>query len=172
MRSRRRIRQLPLSAAARIDEVIGRQVSHFYVIRRLGSGGMGDVYEAQDTRLPRSVAIKFLKPSLSKNLQAVRRFKREARLAAALNHPNICTVFDVDEGDGQSFIAMELLEGLSLKDRLAAGPLLTGDILDIGIQVADALAAAHGQGIMHRDVTPGNIFITASGLVKVLDFGL
>jgi TolB-like protein/tetratricopeptide (TPR) repeat protein len=152
--------------------VIGRQVSHFYVIRGLGSGGMGDVYEAQDTRLPRSVAIKFLKPALSKNVPAVRRFKREARLAAALNHPNICTVFDVDEGDDQSFIAMELLEGLSLKDRLVAGPLLTGDIVDIGMQVADALAAAHGQDIMHRDITPGNIFITTSGLVKVLDFGL
>jgi TolB-like protein/tetratricopeptide (TPR) repeat protein len=152
--------------------VIGRQVSHFYVIRGLGSGGMGDVYEAQDTRLPRSVAIKFLKPALSRNIPAVRRFKREARLAAALNHPNICTVFDVDEGDDQSFIAMELLEGLSLKDRLAAGPLLTGDVVDIGMQVVDALAAAHGQDIMHRDITPGNIFITVSGLVKVLDFGL
>jgi serine/threonine protein kinase/tetratricopeptide (TPR) repeat protein len=133
---------------------------------------MGVVYEAQDTRLPRSVAIKFLKPALSKNVEAVRRFKREARLASSLNHPNICTVLDVDEGDGQSFIAMELLQGLALKERLASGPITLDEILDIGAQVVDALAAAHDQGIMHRDITPGNIFITEGGLVKVLDFGL
>jgi TolB-like protein/Tfp pilus assembly protein PilF len=152
--------------------VIGRHVSHFYVIRSLGSGGMGTVYEAQDTRLPRSVAIKFLNPSLSRNIEAVRRFKREARLASSLNHPNICTVLDVDEGHGQSFIAMELLRGNSLKDRLAAGPMTTDEILDIGVQVADALAAAHEHGIMHRDITPGNIFLTADRAVKLLDFGL
>ena len=152
--------------------MIGRQVSHFYVIRSLGSGGMGTVYEAQDTRLPRSVAIKFLKPALSRNIQAVRRFKREARLASSLNHPNICTVLDVDEGDGQSFIAMELLQGVSLRERLASGPISVDDVLDIGTQVADALAAAHDQGIMHRDITPGNIFIADGGLIKLLDFGL
>ncbi len=152
--------------------MLGRQVSHFYVIRSLGGGGMGDVYEAQDTRLPRSVAIKFLKPALSKNVDAVRRFKREARLASSLNHPNICTVLDVDEGHGQSFIAMELLQGRSLKARLTAGSLSLDEVLDTATQVADALATAHDQGILHRDITPGNIFLTESGLVKLLDFGL
>jgi serine/threonine protein kinase/tetratricopeptide (TPR) repeat protein len=152
--------------------VLGRQVSHFYVIRSLGGGGMGDVYEALDTRLPRSVAIKFLKPALSKNVDAVRRFKREARLASSLNHPNICTILDVDEGHGQSFIAMELLQGRSLKARLAAGSLSLDEVLDTATQVADALATAHDQGILHRDITPGNIFLTESGPVKLLDFGL
>src|SRR5919106_4224844 len=111
--------------------VIGRQISHFYVIRTLGTGGMGVVYEAQDTRLPRSVAIKVLKEELSKNVDAVRRFKREARLASSLNHPNICTVLDVGEGEAQSFIAMELLEGGSLKSRLLGGPLSIEEIVDI-----------------------------------------
>src|SRR5687768_11103040 len=152
--------------------MIGRQVSHFYVIRTLGSGGMGVVYEAQDTRLPRSVAIKFLKPALAKDGDAIKRFKREARLAASLNHPNICTILDIDEGEEQSFIAMELLNGRSLKARLAAGPLSLDEILEIAAQVADALGTAHDQGIMHRDLTPGNIFLTTGGLVKLLDFGL
>lgn len=152
--------------------MIGRQVSHFYLIRVLGSGGMGVVYEAQDTRLPRSVAIKFLKPTMSRDADAIRRFKREARLASSLNHPNICTILDVEEGDGQSFIAMELLNGESLKSRLAAGPLLLHEILDIAGQIADALAAAHDQGIIHRDISPGNVFLTESGLVKLLDFGV
>jgi eukaryotic-like serine/threonine-protein kinase len=152
--------------------VIGRQISHFYVIRSLGSGGMGVVYEAQDIRLPRSVALKFLRPSLSKNVEAVRRFKREARLASSLNHPNICTILDVDDCDGQSFIAMELLQGRSLKERLASSPMTLGELLEMGIQVADALVAAHDQGIMHRDITPANIFITSGGAVKLLDFGL
>jgi serine/threonine protein kinase/tetratricopeptide (TPR) repeat protein len=152
--------------------VIGRQVSHFYVIRSLGSGGMGTVYEAQDTRLPRSVAIKFLNAGLSRNTEAMRRFKREARLASSLNHPNICTVLEVDDCQGQSFIAMELLQGNSLKERLAAGPMSIEDILDVCVQVTNALAIAHDKGIMHRDVTPGNIFLTHDGLVKVLDFGL
>jgi serine/threonine protein kinase/tetratricopeptide (TPR) repeat protein len=152
--------------------VIGRQVSHFYVIRILGSGGMGVVYEAQDTRLPRSVAIKMLKPALSRNVDAIMRFKREARLASSLNHPNICTILDVDEGEGQSFIAMELLQGRSLKSRLAEGPLPLDEILVIASQVAGALAAAHDQGVMHRDITPGNIFLTDGGLAKLLDFGL
>jgi TolB-like protein/tRNA A-37 threonylcarbamoyl transferase component Bud32 len=152
--------------------VIGRQVSHFYIIRSLGSGGMGVVYEAQDTRLPRSVAIKFLTTALSRNVDAVRRFKREARLAASLNHPNICTILDVDEGEGQCFIAMELLHGNTLKARLAEGPMPLAEILDVAAQVADALSVAHGQGIIHRDITPGNVFVTHSGLVKLLDFGL
>ena len=154
--------------------MIGRQVSHFYIIRVLGNGGMGVVYEAQDTRLPRSVAIKFLNSTLSRDADALRRFKREARLASSLNHPNICTVLDVEEsdGDGLPFIAMELLHGRSLKARLTADPLQLREILDIAEQVADALAAAHDQGIIHRDIAPGNVFLTESGLVKLLDFGL
>ena len=152
--------------------MIGQQISHFYVIRALGSGGMGVVYEAQDTRLPRSVAIKVLKPALARDVDAVRRFKREARLAASLNHPNICTVLDVDEGSGVAFIAMELLRGRSLKSRLAEGPLPLDETLTIGAQIADALAVAHDQEIIHRDITPGNVFLTDEGLVKLLDFGL
>ncbi len=152
--------------------MIGRQISHFYIIRALGSGGMGVVYEAQDTRLPRSVAIKFLSPALSNDPDAIKRFKREAQLASSLNHPNICTVLDVDEGDAQLFIAMELLHGQSLKVRLAAGPLGLDEVVDIAIQIADALTAAHAHGIIHRDITPGNVFLTDSGLVKLLDFGL
>jgi len=152
--------------------VIGRHISHFYVIRTLGAGGMGVVYEAQDTRLPRSVAVKVLKDDLSKNLDAVRRFKREARLASSLNHPNICTILEVGDDEPPSFIAMELLEGTSLKARLLGGPLSLDEIVNIARQVADALGAAHVQGIIHRDITPGNIFLTAGGLVKLLDFGL
>ena len=152
--------------------MIGQQISHFYVIRALGSGGMGVVYEAQDTRLPRSVALKVLKPALARDVDAMRRFKREARLASSLNHPNICAVLDVDEGAGVSFIAMELLRGRTLKARLAEAALGLDELLRIGAQVADALAVAHEQGIIHRDITPSNIFVTDDGLVKVLDFGL
>jgi TolB-like protein/tRNA A-37 threonylcarbamoyl transferase component Bud32/Flp pilus assembly protein TadD len=152
--------------------MIGQHVSHFYIIRALGSGGMGVVYEAQDTRLPRSVAIKVLKPGLARDVDAIRRFKREARLASSLNHPNICTVLDVDEGSGVSFIAMELLRGRTLKSRLAEAPVPLGELLSIGTQIADALAVAHEQGIIHRDITPGNVFLTGDGLVKLLDFGL
>ena len=133
---------------------------------------MGVVYEAQDMRLPRSVAIKVLKPALAQDTSAIRRFKREARLASSLNHPNICTVLDIDDGGEQSFIAMELLQGESLKARLSTGPLPLDQILDITAQVADALAAAHDRGIMHRDLTPANIFLTSGGIVKLLDFGL
>src|SRR6187397_3427520 len=119
---------------------------------------MGVVYEAQDTRLPRSVAIKFLKPSLARDASAIRRFKREARLASSLNHPNICTILDIDDASDQPFIAMELLEGRSLKARLAAGPMALDEILDVAAQVSSALGTAHDRGIMHRDLTPGNIF--------------
>ncbi len=152
--------------------MIGRQLSHFYVIRTLGAGGMGVVYEAQDTRLPRSVAVKVIKDDLSRDRDAVRRFKREARLASSLNHPNICTILDVSDDESPAFIAMELLEGSSLKARLLGGPLALGAVVDIGRQVADALGAAHDSGIIHRDITPGNIFLTSGGLVKLLDFGL
>src|SRR3954464_3317792 len=152
--------------------MIGRQISHFYIIRALGSGGMGVVYEAQDTRLPRSVAIKLLRPALTRDADALKRFKREARLAASLNHPNICTILDVDEGAGVAFIAMEMLQGASLKARLATTPLSLDEILSIACQVADGLGTAHDHGIMHRDLTPGNIFLAVDGLVKLLDFGL
>ena len=150
--------------------VIGRQLSHFYLIRTLGTGGMGVVYEAQDTRLPRSVAIKVIKEDLSRNVDAVRRFKREARLAASLNHPNICTILEIGDEGPQSFIAMELLEGTSLKSRLLGGPVPIGEIVDIARQVADALGAAHAQGIIHRDITPANIFLTASGSGEAAGF--
>ena len=152
--------------------MIGQQVSHFYIIRAIGAGGMGVVYEAQDTRLPRSVALKFLKPALCQDHDAVKRFKREARLASSLNHPNICTILDIDEGEEQSFIAMELLHGSSLKTRLAGGPLPLDEIVAIASQIADALTAAHEQRIIHRDITPGNVFVTVDGVVKLLDFGL
>jgi TolB-like protein/Tfp pilus assembly protein PilF len=152
--------------------MIGRQLSHFYIVGPLGSGGMGDVYEAQDLRLPRSVALKVLKPSLVENRTAVRRFEREARLAASLNHPNICTILDTGEADGLSFIAMELLHGESLKQRLRNGPLHLDQLLDIAIDVARALSTAHLADIIHRDITPGNIFLTETGIVKLLDFGL
>lgn len=133
---------------------------------------MGVVYEAQDLRLPRSVAIKFLKPGRDLDLEAVRRFKREARLASSLNHQNICTILDVDEDDALSFIAMELLRGVSLKARLAAGPFSFIEILHVATQVAEGLSAAHAQGIVHRDLSPGNVFLCESGVVKLLDFGL
>jgi tetratricopeptide (TPR) repeat protein len=152
--------------------VIGRHLSHFYVIRAIGAGGMGVVYEAQDTRLPRSVAIKVLKEGLSQNLDAVRRFKQEARLASSLNHPNICTILDVSESGSQAFIAMELLDGESLKERLRRARLSSTEIFDIIRQITSALAAAHDHEIIHRDITPANIFLTTSGLVKLLDFGL
>jgi serine/threonine-protein kinase len=152
--------------------VIGQQLSHFYVVGPLGSGGMGDVYEAQDLRLPRSVALKVLKPALLENRTAVRRFDREARLAASLNHPNICTILDIGEADGLSFIAMELLQGESLKGRLRHGPLAFESLLDMAIDVTRALSSAHLADIVHRDITPGNIFLTESGPTKLLDFGL
>ncbi|MGC4084019.1 MAG: protein kinase [Vicinamibacterales bacterium] len=152
--------------------MIGRQLSHFYIVGPLGSGGMGDVYEAQDLRLPRSVALKVLKPSLLENRTAQRRFDREARLAASLNHPNICTILDIGEADGLSFMAMELLQGESLKQRLRNGPMPLGQLLDVAIDVAGALTVAHLADIIHRDITPGNIFVTTSGVTKLLDFGL
>jgi len=152
--------------------VIGRQLSHFYIIGPLGSGGMGDVYEAQDLRLPRSIALKVLKPSLLEDRVAVRRFDREARLAASLNHPNICTILDIGEADGLSFIAMELLQGESLKQRLRNGPVAIETLIDIAMDVARALSVAHLADIIHRDITPANIFITENGTAKLLDFGL
>lgn len=152
--------------------MIGRQLSHFYIVGPLGSGGMGDVYEAQDMRLPRSVALKVLKPSLVENRTAQRRFDREARLAASLNHPNICTILDVGEAEGLAFIAMELLQGESLKQRLRNGRVPLAHLLDIAIDVCSGLSVAHLAEIIHRDITPANIFLTEGGAAKLLDFGL
>ncbi|MCL4817850.1 MAG: protein kinase [Vicinamibacteria bacterium] len=152
--------------------MIGEQVSHYRVKARLGSGGMGVVYEAEDTRLGRSVALKFLPPEMAQDKGSLERFQREARAASALNHPGICTVYEIDQHDGQHFIAMELLEGETLADRMRRGPLDLAAVLDTGIQMADALESAHAKGIVHRDLKPANVFVNARGQVKILDFGL
>src|SRR5262245_8181473 len=150
----------------------GQVVSHYRVMEQLGAGGMGVVYRAEDLRLKRNVALKFMPSSLSTDPAAVERFRREAETASALNHPHICTLFDVDEYDGQQFLVLELLEGQSLVSVIADGPLSLERTATYALQLSDALEAAHAKGIVHRDLKPSNIWVTSRGQVKILDFGI